>query len=76
MFVKTHGIVLRTVKYGDDSLIIDLLTREEGRVSAVVRTGSSQKSRMRRRLFQPLAVLDVDARPAAPCRALPTPALP
>ena len=60
MFVKTHGIVLRTVKYGDDSLIIDLLTREEGRVSAVVRTGSSQKSRMRRRLFQPLAVLDVD----------------
>ena len=35
--VKTRAIVLRTVKYGDNAIIADLLTEAQGRVSFLVR---------------------------------------
>lgn len=57
---KTRCIVLKTVKYGDNRLIIDFLTREEGRLSASWKIPSSSKARVRRQLFQPLMILDVD----------------
>lgn len=60
MEIKTRGIVLRTVKYGDNKLIADLLTREGGRVSVAVKTGSSAKNRTKRQLFQPLTILDTE----------------
>lgn len=52
--------MLRAVKYGDNKLIIDLLTREAGRISVAAKTGSSAKSRAKRQLFQPLTILDVE----------------
>lgn len=57
---KTRCIVLRTVKFGDNKLIIDFLTREEGRQSAVWKITTSAKSRIRRQIFQPLTILDID----------------
>lgn len=57
---KIRGIVLRTVKYGDNKIIIDFLTHEEGRLSAVVKTSNSSKSRIHRQLFQPLSILDIE----------------
>lgn len=57
---KTHCIVLRTVKYGDNKLIIDFLTREEGRVSAVWKISTSAKAKVRRQFFQPLTILEAD----------------
>ncbi|MBQ0075282.1 MAG: DNA repair protein RecO [Prevotella sp.] len=57
---KTRCIVLRTVKYGDDKLIIDFLTREEGRLSALWKMNTSAKAKVRRQLFQPLTLLEVD----------------
>ena len=55
---KTRGIVLRTVKYGDQKIIVDLLSREEGRLSCVCKVGTSAKSKFRRQLFQPLTILE------------------
>jgi len=57
---KTHCIVLKTVKFRDNKLIVDFLTREEGRVSAVWKITTSNKSKVRRQFFQPLSILEVD----------------
>ena len=63
---KTRCIVLRTVKYGDNKIIVDLLTREVGRQSVVVKTTVSQRKsagttgRMSRQFFQPLTILEAD----------------
>lgn len=65
MEVKTHAIVLRTVKYGESQLIVDLFTREAGRVQFICRVTRSGRTGARRQLFQPLTMLDVvyDSRP-------------
>ncbi len=60
MHNKTRCIVLRTVKYGDDKLIIDFLTREEGRVSAVWKISTSRTAKVRRQYFQAMSILDVE----------------
>ena len=57
---KTRCIVLRTVKYGDQSLIVDLLTREVGRLSVVWRMPKTGKGKIKRQIFQILNILDVD----------------
>ena len=44
MLQTTQGIVLRTVKYADTSMIADLYTRESGRTSFVVRLPRTRKS--------------------------------
>ena len=59
---KSRGIVLRTVKYGDNRLIVDLLMRDGGRVTVAVKAGSGAKSRQRRQLFQPLSILSMEYR--------------
>jgi len=60
MYSKTRGIVLRTVKFGDTKLIVDFLTREEGRMSAVWKISTSKTSKVRRQYFQPMTVLDIN----------------
>lgn len=59
-FCSSRCIVLRTVKYGDNRLIVDLLSREEGRLSVAVKTGSRGKGGGMRQLFQPLNILDLE----------------
>ncbi len=44
--VKTSGIVLRTTKYGETSLIVTLLTRDFGKVSAIAKGVRTKKSRL------------------------------
>lgn len=61
MDIKTHGIVLRTVKFGDNKLIIDILTREEGRMSVVWKMSNSRTAKVRRQFFQPLTILSLEA---------------
>ena len=60
MLTKTEAIVLRTVKYGDQTLIADLFTREYGRLSFAVRVSSSAKAKVKRQLFQPSALINVE----------------
>lgn len=58
--MKTPALVLSTVNYGDRQLIVDLLTRQAGRQSFIVRLSQSLHGRVHRRLFQPLTLLDAD----------------
>jgi len=58
---KTKGIVLRTVKYGDTSLIVTMFTELFGLQSYIVsgvRT-STKKGTGKANLFQPTAILDL-----------------
>ena len=67
MLVKTHAIVLRSLKYGDNQLITDLLTEAFGRVSFVSSIPRTQKAKIKKQLFQPLTLLEIefDHRPNA-----------
>jgi DNA repair protein RecO (recombination protein O) len=60
MLIKTKAFVLHYVKYGDASLIVDLFTQSHGRLTFMARVPQSPKGRLKRQLFQPLNVLDVD----------------
>lgn len=57
---KIRAIVLRTTKYGDERLIVDLLSREKGRISAIWRMRSGVKGRHMRNLFQPLTIIETN----------------
>ncbi|MBN1929350.1 MAG: DNA repair protein RecO [Chlorobiaceae bacterium] len=57
MIVKTRAVVLRDIKYRDQSKICLLLTREYGQVSVILKGGRSAKSRTGP-LFSPGNVID------------------
>lgn len=59
MEVKSKAIVLRTVKYGESRIIVDLLTRESGRVSMVCQLAKSGRGKIKKQLLQPMTMLDV-----------------
>lgn len=44
--IKTSGIVLKTTRYGETSLIVTLLTRDFGKVSAIANNARTNRSRM------------------------------
>ncbi len=58
---KTKGIVLRTVKYGDTSMIVGIFTELLGMQSYLVNgvRSSSAKGPGKANLFQPAAILDL-----------------
>lgn len=60
MLVKTSAIVLRSLKYGDNQLITDMLTERFGRMSFVSNIPRTQKAKLKRQLFQPLTLLDIE----------------
>lgn len=86
MLIKSRAIVLHTLKYNDESLIVELLTEATGCVSFIVRISRSGRAAVRHMLFRPLALLDVEwnhrggsglrrlksALPAVPLVSLPT----
>ena len=57
---KTKAIVLRTVKYGEGGLVVDMLTEKMGRVSFMVKLPSSRKKGIHKQLFMPLSLVEVD----------------
>jgi DNA repair protein RecO (recombination protein O) len=61
MVHKTTGIVLRTVKYGETSIIVSIYTELYGLQSYLVNgvRASSKKMPARANLFQPAAILDL-----------------
>lgn len=60
MLVKTRGIVLNSLKYGDSQVIVDIFTEEAGRVAFIQKLPRSARSRMGKQLFQPLTILDLE----------------
>jgi len=61
MLAKTRGIVLRTVRYGDTSLIVTLYTEEFGRQSYIVNATRSNRSKNRAVIMQPLYLLETES---------------
>ncbi len=60
MTTKTKAIVLHTIKFGDNKLIIDFFTEAMGRLSFVAKVSKSAKGKMKRQYFQPLAILNIE----------------
>ncbi len=60
MILKTRGIVLRTVKYGESSLIITVYTEKFGRQSYIVNATRGIKARNKVVFMQPLFLLDLE----------------
>ncbi len=60
MLVKTEAIVLHALKYGESRLIVDLFTREVGRLSCILPLPKTAKARLKKQYFQPMTLLEVE----------------
>ena len=61
MVLETIGIVFRTVKYGETSVIADIFTAEKGLHTFIAGNVRSAKARMPFNLFQPMMVVEMVA---------------
>ena len=62
MIVTTKAIVLNSIKYGDNSLIVKCYTKDEGTKSYLLRgILSSKKGKLKTAYFQPLTQLKITA---------------
>lgn len=59
--IKTRAIVLQSIKYGDNSLIVKMLTEELGLQSFIVKGVFGKKSKMKSALFQNMTLLEIVA---------------
>ncbi len=59
--IKTKAIVLQSIKYGDSSLVVKMLTEEAGILSFMVKGVFGKKSKMKAALFQNMTLLDIVA---------------
>lgn len=60
MLTKTQAIVLHAFKYGESRLIIDVFTRQAGRLSFIATMPKTQKGRLKKQFFQPLSLLEME----------------
>jgi len=59
MIVKSKGIVLGYIKYGDNAIIVRIFTESYGYGSYIVNSIRSQKSKKSIGFFQPFSILDL-----------------
>jgi DNA repair protein RecO (recombination protein O) len=60
MLEKTEGILFRSLRYGDTSLIVKIFTRKFGYLSFIVPGVRSSKSKQKGNLLQPMNILELD----------------
>lgn len=60
MLDKTRGIILHTVKYGDNSLILTVYTEKFGRQSYMINGARNSRSKNKAGLLQPLFIVDLE----------------
>lgn len=60
MLEKTEGIVFRTVRYGDSSLIVKLFTKKFGYLSFMVPGVRSGRNKQKGNILQPMQLLQLD----------------
>lgn len=60
MLIKTKAIVLHCLKYGESQYIIDMFTEAMGRVAFIQTVRPTGRGRIRKQLFQPLSILDIE----------------
>jgi len=61
MLQKTEAIVLHALKYGEQKVIVDMFTREHGRLSFVVAMPRSARAKVGKQYLQPLTLLYIEA---------------
>ena len=59
MLIKTRGIVFRTVKYGETSVITDIYTEERGLQSYILHGVRTKKPKFHSGLLQPMSLLEL-----------------
>jgi len=57
--IKTQGIVLKTIKYGDNSLIAHIFTESHGRLSFFCKGALKKKNKLKNLLF-PFSILKIE----------------
>ena len=60
MLTKTRAVVLHSVKYGEQKIIVDMLTADLGRLSFACRLPKTQRGKLKKQLFQPLTLLNIE----------------
>lgn len=61
MLIKTRGIVLRSIKYSETSLIVDIYTEQRGLQKYIVSGVRSKKAKTKASLLQVMTLLDLVA---------------
>lgn len=59
MLIKTRGIVLKTIKYGETSVIAEIYTEERGLRKYIINGVRSKKARVHASLLQVMSLLDL-----------------
>lgn len=59
MLIKTRGIVLKTIKYGETSVIAEVYTEERGLRKYIINGVRSKKARIHASLLQVMSLLDL-----------------
>lgn len=59
MQTKTHGIVLKSTKFSETSIVAHVYTLDYGMLGFMIRGARSSKAKIRANLFQPLYLLDI-----------------
>jgi len=60
MVRSTKGIVLKSIKYGESSLIVKIFTRELGTQSYIVNGVRKSRGKQKASLFKPLTLLELE----------------
>ena len=60
MQTKTRAIVLHCLKYGESQYIVDMFTEAMGRVAFIQTVRPTGRGKIRKQLFQPLSILDIE----------------
>jgi len=60
MMIKTEAIVLRSIPYGESSIITTIFTRQQGLKTFLVRAGKGAKGQAKSNLFKPLNLVVID----------------
>ena len=55
MISTSKAIVLKTIKYGDTSLIIHVFTKEHGKIAFIVKGARKVKTKIKANIIQPLS---------------------
>lgn len=62
MIEKTEAIVLNKIKYSDSSVIVNFLSRDIGRFTAIIRTPKNPKNGIKRSLLFPLSIVETEVK--------------
>ena len=54
MLQKTEALVLHSLRYGEQKLVVDMFSRLHGRLSFIVPVPKSSRAKMKKQYFQPL----------------------